>query len=98
MELSIPARFELERHNRLIDATNDVDALRQLSKQLLQAWHAQKAASEWMMRQQLGKGPNQAVINAELDRKAEIDKAREDLFKRAGTKDPEPTEGYNHPL
>ena len=35
-------------------ATGDPQALRGLAKQLLQAWHSQKAATQWVMRQQLG--------------------------------------------
>jgi hypothetical protein len=42
--------FELERMRRVIDATSDVEALRSLSKQLLQAWHSQRAATNWIMR------------------------------------------------
>ena len=32
----------------------DLDRLRDMAKQLLQAWHSQKAATMWVMRQQLG--------------------------------------------
>lgn len=28
-----------------------------MAKQLLQAWHSQKAATQWVMRQQLGSTP-----------------------------------------
>jgi hypothetical protein len=40
--------------SRAIDATLDPQALQGLAKQLLQAWHSQKAATQWVMRQQLG--------------------------------------------
>jgi hypothetical protein len=43
--------------SRAIDATADPQALRGLAKQLLQAWHSQKAATQWVMRQQLGAPP-----------------------------------------
>ncbi|MEB3199226.1 MAG: hypothetical protein VKK62_01705 [Synechococcaceae cyanobacterium] len=52
--LSLDQKFELERMSRAIDATGDPQALRGLAKQLLQAWHSQKAATQWVMRQQLG--------------------------------------------
>jgi hypothetical protein len=54
LALSLGQKFELERMNRAIDATADPQALRGLAKQLLQAWHSQKAATQWVMRQQLG--------------------------------------------
>jgi len=53
MELSIGQQFEIERFSRAIDATADPEALKAIAKQLLQAWHSQKAATQWMMRQQL---------------------------------------------
>jgi len=51
-DLSIDQRFELERFSRAIDATADPDQLRALAKQLLQAWHTQKAATQWVLTQQ----------------------------------------------
>jgi hypothetical protein len=39
---------------RAIEATDDPQTLQKLAKQLLQAWHSQKAATQWVMRQQLG--------------------------------------------
>ncbi len=51
-ELSIGQQFEIERFNRAIDATADAEQLRTLAKQLLQAWHLQKAATSWVIRQQ----------------------------------------------
>jgi len=54
LALSLGQKFELERMTRAIDATGDPQALRGLAKQLLQAWHSQKAATQWVMRQQLG--------------------------------------------
>jgi hypothetical protein len=52
VELSIGQQFEIERFTRVIDATADPDQLRTLAKQLLQAWHTQKAATQWVIRQQ----------------------------------------------
>ena len=54
LALSLGQQFELERMSRAIDATLDPLALQGLAKQLLQAWHSQKAATQWVMRQQLG--------------------------------------------
>lgn len=53
LELSLAQRFDMEHHTRVIDGTTDLGELRRLTKQLLQAWHAQKAATVWVMRQQL---------------------------------------------
>ena len=46
---------EIERFNRAIDATADPEQLRNLAKQLLQAWHTQKAATNWVISQQGGR-------------------------------------------
>lgn len=53
IELTTGQQFEIERFSRAIDATADPAQLRELAKQLLQAWHTQKAATNWVMRQQL---------------------------------------------
>ena len=39
--------------SRAIDDTADLQVLQGIAKQLLQAWHSQKAATQWVMRQQL---------------------------------------------
>ena len=52
VELSIGQQFEIERFSRAIDATADSEQLRYLAKQLLQAWHTQKAATHWVTNQQ----------------------------------------------
>lgn len=54
LALSLGQQFELERMNRAIEAIADPQALQGIAKQLLQAWHSQKAATQWVMRQQLG--------------------------------------------
>ncbi len=52
IELSVGQQFEIERFSRAIDATADAEQLRLLAKQLLQAWHTQKAATNWVIQQQ----------------------------------------------
>ena len=59
IELSVSQRFEIERFNRAIDATADPESLRILAKQLVQAWHSQKAATNWAIAQQI-KPPQRA--------------------------------------
>ena len=54
MELSMGQQFEIERFSRAIDATADPEALKAIAKQLLQAWQTQKAATNWVIGQQLG--------------------------------------------
>jgi hypothetical protein len=54
IELSVGQQFEIERFSRAIDANADAEQLRKLAKQLLHAWHTQKAATNWMIQQQLG--------------------------------------------
>lgn len=49
LALSIGQQFEIERMGRVIDATSDIESLRRLSKQLVQAWYCQKAATRWVM-------------------------------------------------
>jgi hypothetical protein len=66
LALTLGQKFELERMNRAIDATGDPQALRGLAKQLLQAWHSQKAATQWVMRQQLG-SPARVATDPLLD-------------------------------
>ena len=54
--LSVTQQFDVERMNRAIDSTADAQQLQILAKQLLQAWHSQRAATAWVTRQreQLG--------------------------------------------
>lgn len=49
LTLSLNQKFEIERMNRVIDIETDIDKLKSLAKQLLQAWHCQKAATVWVM-------------------------------------------------
>ncbi len=62
LALSLGQQFEIERMNRAIDSTCDPEALRGIAKQLLHAWHSQKAATQWVMRQQLG-GPSRLAAD-----------------------------------
>jgi hypothetical protein len=57
LALSLDQEFELERMNRAIEATANLEELQGLAKQLLLAWHSQKAATAWVMRQQLNQAP-----------------------------------------
>ena len=54
--LSVAQQFDVERMNRAIESTLDPLKLQAMAKQLLQAWHSQRAATVWVMRQrqQLG--------------------------------------------
>ena len=56
VNLSVSQQFDVERMNRVIESTIDPQQLQVLAKQLLQAWHSQRAATVWVMRQreQLG--------------------------------------------
>jgi hypothetical protein len=58
LALSLGQQFELERMTRAIDETADPKVLQGIAKQLLQAWQSQKAATQWVMRQQLGIPPS----------------------------------------
>ncbi len=84
LALSLGQQFELERMSRAIDATVDPQALRGLAKQLLQAWHSQKAATQWVMRQQLGSPPSVATGLA-------MDPAALDALRPEGSPGPEIT-------
>jgi hypothetical protein len=52
MTLTIDQEFELERFSRAIDSSCDAEELRAVAKQLLRAWHLQKAAASWLISQQ----------------------------------------------
>jgi len=53
-ELSIGQQFDVERMKRIIDQETDINNLRKLTKQLLEAWMSQKAACNWLISQQAG--------------------------------------------
>ncbi len=48
--LSVSQQFDVERMNRAIESTIDPQQLQVLAKQLLQAWHSQRAATVWITR------------------------------------------------
>ena len=50
--LTMTQKFELERLNRAIEATVDPQQLQTMAQQLLQAWQSQRAATDWVIRQQ----------------------------------------------
>lgn len=54
--LTIGQQFEVERMGRLVDATSNVDDLRKLCKQVIQAWFCQKAATRWAIDQAMAHG------------------------------------------
>ena len=56
VNLSFSQQFDVDRMNRVIESTIDPQQLQVLAKQLLQAWHSQRAATAWVTRQreQLG--------------------------------------------
>jgi hypothetical protein len=62
--LTMGQQFEIERFSRAIDATADAAQLRSIAKQLLQAWHTQKAATTWVISQQMT--PSPGAISPEL--------------------------------
>ena len=49
--LSVSQQFDVERMNRAIESTIDPQQLQVLAKQLLQAWHSQRAATVWITQQ-----------------------------------------------
>ena len=51
ISLSVTQQFDVERMNRAIESTLDAQQLQMLAKQLLQAWHSQRAATAWVKRQ-----------------------------------------------
>jgi hypothetical protein len=53
IELTMNQLFEIEKMNRVIDNSTNLDELRDISKQLHQAWQLQKAATLWAYRQTL---------------------------------------------
>jgi hypothetical protein len=66
LALTLGQKFELERMTRVIDSTGDPQSLRGLAKQLLHAWQTQRAATEWVMRQQLATPSSFAIGGSAL--------------------------------
>jgi len=65
LHLSMGQQFELERLSRAIDATSDVPTLRAMAKKLLQAFHCQRAATQWVMREKAGPQLDHAALALE---------------------------------
>ena len=61
LELTMGQKFELEKMGRVIDSTTDLKVIQDLCKQLLEAWMTQKAATAWIMRENLP-GPPQLFV------------------------------------
>lgn len=55
IQLSISQKFEMEKMNRIIDNCTNIEDLRQVAKSMLSAWMVQKAATAWMIREQMGR-------------------------------------------
>jgi hypothetical protein len=55
METTLAQRFEIEKFNRIIDETEDIEDLKKVCKQLLEAWQMQKSATLWFLKQTLPK-------------------------------------------
>ena len=51
VNLSVSQQFDVEWMNRAIESTIDPQQLQVLAKQLLEAWHSQRAATVWITRQ-----------------------------------------------
>ncbi|MEC8442191.1 MAG: hypothetical protein VXZ59_07725 [Cyanobacteriota bacterium] len=51
VNMSVSQCFQVERMNRAIDATVDPAQLQMIAKQLLHAWQSQRAATDWVIRQ-----------------------------------------------
>ena len=66
LALTLGQQFELERLTRVIDSTADLQTLQGLAKRLLQAWHSQKAATQWVMCQQLSGPPRMGLDPSSL--------------------------------
>ena len=52
--MTVSQCFEVERMNRAIEATADPAQLQMIAKQLLHAWQSQRAATDWVIRQNQG--------------------------------------------
>lgn len=52
-ELSMAQQFQIEKYNRMIDQTTDVETLRKAAKLMVEAYQKQRAATQWIMRQHL---------------------------------------------
>jgi hypothetical protein len=53
LNLSTSQQFEIERFKRDIDNTANIEDLRKIAKELLQAFYSQKAITAWVMKDAL---------------------------------------------
>jgi hypothetical protein len=53
IELSFTQNFELEKIKRHIDSVTDVKGLQELAKSLASAWMSQRAATNWIIYQNM---------------------------------------------
>ena len=53
IQLTTEQHFQIEQFNRALDTTRDPEQLRQLARQLMQAWQTQKAATCWVLKQDM---------------------------------------------
>lgn len=54
MALTLTQQFDMAAQSRAIAACRDVDKLQKIAIDLLESWHAQKAATNWAISQQTG--------------------------------------------
>ena len=53
IQLTTEQQFQIEQFNRALDTTQDPEQLRHLARQLMQAWQTQKAATCWVLKQDM---------------------------------------------
>ena len=53
IQLTTEQQFQIEQFNRALETTQDPEQLRQLARQLMQAWQTQKAATCWVLKQDM---------------------------------------------
>lgn len=58
LELTMTQKFELEQMLRAIEACDNLEEIKSLAKQMASAYMTQKAATNWIIRQSLGKPPS----------------------------------------
>ncbi|QNI54092.1 hypothetical protein SynBIOSE41_01577 [Synechococcus sp. BIOS-E4-1] len=53
IQLTTEQQFQIEQFNRALETTQDPEQLRHLARQLMQAWQTQKAATCWVLKQDM---------------------------------------------
>ena len=64
IELSFNQNFELEKLKRSIDTVTDVKELREMAKSLASLWMTQRAAVNWVIRQNISKPSLESRVRA----------------------------------